>query len=470
MRTIYKKVDYNPAGDSFISSASFISSQYSKNMMAIPSPNALSKVAYLGSFPGLKLWSSGASLEPDRGIYNYLFQNKAWKVSGNTLYSFDSNGTQTAVGTIPGTDLCDIKANDNTLLICNGAGLYSCDGSTVTALSPGFTAVSLDYLNKQFIVSDTDSICRISDVGSTTFNSDNTFLAESQQDEVVAVKVFNQFLFLCGSKTIEPSENTGVGNPPVSRLNGAIIEDTGLLSRTAITNTRSSLYFLGANRIPYRLINFQSENLSEKNPGIAQLFRSYNANCFLSSFIANSQEIVAFCFPTDKKVWCFSELTGLWFQLDHDTDDQLWLGKTSAYLFDKQLIGDRANGNIYELDAATYQNNSVPMVRERVFRPLSGEMIAGSRDYFKMRMIQFAVETGVGVGDDNPQMQVSYSTDNYPFSNEHWLSLGRTGEYLKFVEDYSNKRFKSLVVKVRYTENTRFSIGAAGIYVRMGVR
>jgi hypothetical protein len=84
-----------------------------------------------------------------------------------------------------------------------------------------------------------------------------------------------------------------------------------------------------------------------------------------------------------------------------------------------------------------------------------------------MRLIQFAVETGVGVDDDNPQMMVSFSTDGgRSYGSERWLSLGESGDYQNTVETYSNRKFKDLVVKIRYTENTRFTLYDSAIYLR----
>jgi len=82
-------------------------------------------------------------------------------------------------------------------------------------------------------------------------------------------------------------------------------------------------------------------------------------------------------------------------------------------------------------------------------------------------MIQFAVETAVGIGDDDPQMIVDYSTDGgRSFGAESWLSLGRSGDYQESIEDHSNRKFKDLTVRITYTENTRFTLYDAGIYVR----
>jgi len=83
-----------------------------------------------------------------------------------------------------------------------------------------------------------------------------------------------------------------------------------------------------------------------------------------------------------------------------------------------------------------------------------------------MKSIQYQVETGVGVDDQNPQMIVQYSIDGgRTYSNERWLFLGKTGDYVT-VEDNSNRKFNDLVVKIKYTEPTAFSIYNANIYIR----
>lgn len=471
--TSFGKVPYSPVGDSFISSSSFISSQYSKNLIAVPTPGGSTEPAALMSMYGLKVWSSNTSLEPDRGIFKYLFGGYAYKVSGNTLYKFDSLGNQTAVGTIPGTGLVRMAANTTTLLIVvPGTGAYTTTGTSVSTLSLTFTPVDLTYINSQFVVVDTNGIIRVSDAGSISFSGSNTFTAESQQDKSIAVEAFNQFLLVFGENTIEPWDNVGTGNPPFERMNGAIIEDVGLANRDCITSTKEALYIIGHDNIPYRIINFQSQDLISRNPGIAELFMDYDVTtAYLSTFQSYGQDIIAFHFPSNKKTWCFSEKTSLWFELDHDVDSNLWIGKTSQRLFGKWLVGDRINGNIYELDDRTYQNNSVSMIRERVFRPLSGESLSAPRDYFQMKLMEFNVETGLGPSDDNPQMMVSYSTDGgKSFGSERWLTLGEQGDYQEFIEDYSNSKFKDLMVKIRYSENTRFTLGSAGIYVRKSGR
>lgn len=464
----FTKTPYSIVGDSFISKATDLSIQRTKNMIAVPSPNSLTDTAALYSMPGLKLWSTGTAGQYDRGIHIRLFKGKAYKVSGTGLYSFDSAGVQTLVGSIGGGDLVSMEDNGTVLVIVAGGTAYEYDGTTLSTLTLSFSPVQIAFLNSKFIMLASDQLVYVANVGATTFDPVNSFKAESLPDELIGIKVFNQLLFNFGSETVEPWEDVGAGNPPLARANGAIIESVGLANKDAVCETSDALYFLGYDKIPYRVVNFQAQKLTTQNPGIAELFAGYNKDtASLECVDIYGQYTIIFQFPTDKKVWAFVQETNLWHELDHGLHSELWKGKTARRLFDKTLVGDRENGDIYELDTETYQNDSVAMVRERVFRPMAGETVGSIRALIQMKMIQFAVETGVGVSDSNPQMMVSYSTDGgRSFGNERWLSLGEEGDYQELIEDYSNAKFKDLAVKIRYTGNTRFSLYDAAIYLR----
>lgn len=466
--TSFQRQPYTIVGDSFISSAKDLSSQYTKNMVPVPAQNSLTNTAALYSFPGLKLWSSGASGEFDRGIHRKPFLANAWKVSGSKLYKIDSTGTQTSQGTIAGSGLVSMADNGNVLFIVGGGTAYTHDGTTLATLSLSFTPAQVDYLNERFVVLDTTGRVHLSDVGATTFGTEIPFEAKSSSDLTRGIKVFDQFLFVAGESTFEPWQDIGSGNPPFARINGVIIESTGLANKNAICGTSQALYFLGNDKIPYRIVSFQARDIAENNPGITTLFETYTKEtAYVQCTKVHGQDVVMFVFPTEGKTWCFSEETSLWFELDYNTDGQLYLGKTFAWLFNKILVGDRTNGNIYKLDVDTYQDNSVTRVRERVFRPMAGETLGAPRANLQMKCLQFAVNTGVGVSDDNPQMEVSISTDGgRNFGSSKFLSLGEVGDYIKNVDYYSNTKFKDLMVKIRYTENTAFDLYDSAIWIR----
>lgn len=466
--TKFQRQPYTIAGDSFISSATDLSSQHTKNMVPVPAPNSLNNTAALYSFPGLKLWSSGTAGEPDRGIHKKTFLAKGWKVSGNTLYSFDSNGTQTNEGTIGGSGLVSMADNGTNLVIVASGTAYSHDGSTLSTLSLSFAPDQVDYLNERLVMLDTSGNVHLSDVATTNFGTEIPFQAKSSSDLTRGIKVFDQFLFIGGEETFEPWQDIGSGNPPFARVNGVIIESVGLANKNCMCNTTQGLYFLGNDKLPYRIVSFQARSIAENNPGIAALFDTYTkSGAYVECSKVHGQDVIMFVFEVEKKTWCYSEETGLWFELDHDVDGQQYLGKTFAPLFSKILVGDRSNGNIYELDVDTYQDNSATKVRERVFRPMAGETLGAPRANLQMKCLQFAVNTGVGVSDDSPQMEVSISTDGgRNFGSPKWLGLGEVGDYIKNVDFYSNSKFKDLTVKIRYTENTAFDLYDSAIWIR----
>jgi hypothetical protein len=299
-------------------------------MFAVPAPNSLTNTAALYSFPGQKAFSTGVAGESDRGIHKQLFLGKGYKVSGPTLYSFTSTGVQTSVGVIAGSGLVSMSDNGTVLVIIGGGLAYSYNGSTLTTISLSFTPVQVAYLNNQFILLASDGLIYIGDVGLTTFDAINSFSAESNPDPMVGIRVFNQFLFNFGERSVEPWENTGVGNPPFERMNGAIIEDVGLANQNCIVESSSALYFLGFDNIPYRVVNFQAQKLTDNNPGINELFSGYNKDtAFMQGLKVLGQDVILFFFPTDKKVWAYPQETELWFELDHDVRKR-WarLGRT----------------------------------------------------------------------------------------------------------------------------------------------
>lgn len=456
--TSFQTTEYPVVGASDPSRVTDLSTSSTKGMHVVSLGDGIKNKALI-SFPGLKAWSSGTVDFFDRGFHKRVFNSKGWKVSGGTLYSFDSNGAQSSEGSITGSGLCSFADNGSVLLICNGSAMYSHNGTTLSTLSLSFTPLQVDFLNGKFFALATDGGVYVSNVGTTDF--DASYTPNSSIGTPVGIQVFNQFIFNFTDFYIEPWEDVDSGSPPVARMNGAIIEDTGLLNRNCLAITGEAIYFVGQDKMPYQLLNFQANNLAHNDMSIGERFESYDmTDSYVQADRVDAKDVIRFVLPREKKTWCYGQQTGEWFELDHDVNNQLYLGKTSAFIFNKNLVGDRKDGHIYEMDAETYQNAGTSMVRERIFKPFAGEALGRPREPLRMRMMRFGVETGIG-GD---KMMVSYSTDGgRSFSNERWLDLGGIGDYLEEIEDYSNRRFKDIAVKVRYVGNTSFSLYSSSL-------
>jgi hypothetical protein len=462
----FNAIEYPIVGGSYKDASKPLSQQRTLNMYLEVTKSGRSD-AVLKSWPGLRLWSSGTAGEYDRGIYKKTFLGKGYQVAGSTLYSFDSSGVKTSVGTIAGGDQVTIEDNGFVMIIVGGNTAYSYDGTTLSAISYSFTPVTVHYLNNQFLFGATDGRIYVSTAGATSVISGNSFSPDSSSDTLVTPYVFDQFLNNFSTGTNEPWENTGSGIPPFQRMDGVIQEKTGLAGKDAINSTSRAIYFLGSDNEPYQMINFQTKKIGD--PAVSKEIQGYGDNnacrVFTTSF--GSMDFAQFHFPAANKTWLYCEQTQMWYELEHDKDAKRYIGNSIARLFNKNLVGDNSNGNIYELHPDENQNNGVLIARERVARPLSGEQLGNPRQRYKFNELRFSVETATGhTGEVNPKIETSISTDGVKFGDAAWHELGREGEYQQDIYHSTNVNVTDLVVKLRCTDNCRFSIYTASALVR----
>ena len=95
----------------------------------------------------------------------------------------------------------------------------------------------------QFFYDDDDGRVGVSDIGGTTVPAGNYFTPESNPDELVRTYIFNQFIYVYSTDSIEPWQ-PATGLPPVERMNGAIVENVGIAGKDAISNTENAMYFI----------------------------------------------------------------------------------------------------------------------------------------------------------------------------------------------------------------------------------
>jgi hypothetical protein len=95
------------------------------------------------------------------------------------------------------------------------------------------------------------------------------------------------------------------------------------------------------------------------------------------------------------------------------------------------LVGDYENGNIYKFDLDVYADNNAPQKWLRSWRALpSGQ---NNLKRTAQHSLQLEIESGVGLNlgqGDDPQVMLRWSDDGgHTWSNEHWKSMGKIGEY-----------------------------------------
>lgn len=460
----FRTVDYPAVGASYRSPSLPASAQRLVNMYPEALDNGLVNVA-AHNFPGLKRELSGNSGEFDRGTH--IFKGNLYQVAGSQLYLVSSGYVRTAIGSINGVERVSMADNGTVMVIVtDGFGEYTYDGTTFTSTTLGQNPSNVEYLNNQFFYDDDDGRVGVSSIGGTTVPAGNYFTPESSPDSLVRTYVFNQFIYVFGETTIEPWQ-PATGLPPVERMNGAIVENVGLAGKDAISNTENAMYFIANNGDAYQLQGFAPKTIS--TVAIANEWRSYTiSDALVQAVNILSLDFVIFSFPTDGKTWGYVEQYNLWFELETGTAKGRWLGNSIIRAYNSNVVADYATGNIYTLDESTFTDNEITTVRERIFAPLAGEKFGKPRQMMQMTEFGLSIETGVGNSSEiEPLVIIAFSTDGgRTFANGKFKQVGQQGEYQKDVKTNSNRHFKDLTVRIRYTEPNKFSLFTSYIQIR----
>lgn len=422
----------------------------------------------LNSFPGLKLF--GTATGKDRGMIEH--QGVLYKVTGTTLYSIDNLAVHTSLGAIPGTGRCIIEGIGNDLVITTegAAYQYTFGGSVAQITDVDLeTPNSCAHLNNQMIYDGDGGRFGVSDVGdATSIDGLNYGTAESNADNLLRVYTFNQVLYLFGEKTTESWYNSGVGNPPFDRIEGGIIP-VGIGAIHSAAHNDNFLYFFGDDRKVYRIPG--KENISTIS--LSQEFDDYLIvdDAIGFTFTFDNQNFYMLIFPSENKSWCYSESSGQWFE----PNESRYAGNSHAYAYGKNLIADHNNGNIYELDPNTYDENGTLVERYRDTAPITGLLLKAPGKKVELNRFELIMETGVGrvlsTSDnrENPYVMLSLSKDGgKTFGTERWRQLGQ--ENKRAMVSWSNLgSFYEGVIRVKFSDPNYYSIHSAAADIEVGI-
>lgn len=462
-------VPVNIVGQTYESRSRPLSVQVCRNLYPEVNPSSKTPTA-LQSFPGNKIFYTQSVIGADRGIYR--FNDELYKVSGTSLYKYTSTGSEYLIGTISGGSPCVFANNGSVIVIVTGGVVYQYNGVSLSiATDADFESPnSVAYLKTQMLYDGDGGRFAVSDAGApTTITGTYYATAESAGDPLIRVYVFNQIAYMMGSETIEPWYDSGVGEPPFNPVDGVIIEK-GLHAIYSVANTEQYIYFLGSDKNVYRLVGYQVENVT--SPAIGN-FLENNTVDDARGFVMKlqGQNIYVLSLKTANKTLCYSETTGTWFELSAGVSGDMSKISSYAYCYGKHLVGDYSNGNIYELDLDTFQDNTEVYRRERITPPISGDMFQKPGAVFSMSKFSLIMETGVGTttGSDydvDPSVVFSASYDGgKSWTNERWVKIGRLGEVVRVDWYHLVAGVREIVIKWYVTANVFASFHSASIDV-----
>ena len=351
--------------------------------------------------------------------------------------------------------------------------MYALDFTVLPASDGAFSgATTVDIIDNYFVYSRPSS---------QQFGASDALSPISQQlsfaskdgapDQLVALIVDHREVYLLGESSSEVWVDAGLFPFPFQRIPGTSTQH-GIAAQNSVSRVANSFAYVSRNLrgqgqimqmngyIPQRISTHAVENT---------LVNQYINDAIAWTYQLEGHEVYVVSFPTINITWAFDATTGLWYKWLYCTTAnqyQRHRGNCSCVFQGMVLVGDYANGKIYELDNTNYTDDGNNIRRLRRAPHLVADL---QRQYFEEFQIQF--QPGVGftglsvapyiyIGTPYtiyptatlvipatqtvvigfatlqnqtttlPQAMLRWSDDGgSTWSNEHWVTIGQTGKY-----------------------------------------
>lgn len=447
------------------------------NLFPIYDNNGKDITALYGT-AGLSLFAtlgSGAIREGFKSNKN----GRVFFVSGNIVYELESNGTGTNRGTLDqSSGNLTITENETQLAICDGVSIYIFTYSSNAfekVIDPDLPSVgTVTSLDSYFIANQTGTgKFYISAVGDgTSWNALDFASAEASPDKIERVFGALGQLWCFGSSVSEIFANTGASDFPLEKVSGGDFE-VGILAPYTVKAVGNTIFWLGQDKYGRGTI-YETTSVTPKpisTPAINMLLER----------ATSPEDIVAWVYQ--EKGYTFYVLTGggletsivynitngLFHERAYSNIDGAYeqhRGRCCVFAFGKQLVGDRENGNIYEMSMDIYSDNGEDIVRERIYKHLFNEA-----EKIRFASLDIGVETGVGLQNgqgSNPKIALSISMDGgRTYGTVYTEDIGKAGNYFDTISFRRLGVSESMTFKMKISDQIKVAI--FGSYLRVGV-
>lgn len=366
---------------------------------------------------------------------------RSFIVSGNTFYEIFANGTSTSWGTLTsGSSIVSMEENGQQLAICDGGSVWIFTYTTnafVLATSNIPVAGTVSFIDGYFVVNKVGTaqfyLSNLYD--GTTWDALQFASKESSPDNLsTTVNAFGQ-LVLLGQESMEIWTDTGNINFPFQRISGAVIKQ-GCVAPYSALSMDNTVIWVGRDKrgagIVYRLDGFVPSRIST------------HAIEFILQQVPDLTTLRAYTYQQDGHT--FYVLTGIGMNttLVYDISTKLWheraflnasgqfethRGVFCINAFGLQLVGDRANGNVYSMSLDYFDDNGNPIKAQRTFTHLCDE---GKPIRSGTLEVDFEAGVGTQTGQgQNPVCTLEVSNDfAQTWSPEYPVTIGAAGVYL----------------------------------------
>jgi len=294
--------------------------------------------------------------------------------------------------------------------------------------------------------------------------------AEGSPDDLVTLIVDHREIWLFGVNTVEVWYDAGTPDFPLARIQGAFNE-IGCLAAYSVAKLDNGLFWLGRDArgfgIVYRSKGYSGERISTH--AVEWQIQQYSTlnDAVAYTYQQDGHSFYVLNFPTANTTWVYDVSTGVWHERAGWENNQFTRHRGNCQMnFNNEIvIGDYVGGGLFAYDSTVYTEAGSIQKWLRSWRAIP----TGQNNLKRttQHSLQLDCETGVGLnGEDNsylegaylltenneflitedgdyivtqgalpvpgvnPQVMLRWSDDGgHTWSNEHWKSMGRIGEY-----------------------------------------
>lgn len=393
--------------------------------------------------PGLSSFKSGLGGSGIRGWFQAdgLVSGDIVLAAGTATYRLTSAGVSTQVNVKSGstaigsTYSARFAGSQVDLVMTVGGNAYYLDGTpewvdiTVGASTGDIVDVAEINQIHVFLENGTGRFWWGEAGDPTTVAATNFATAETEPDNLLALRTFGGLLYLFGTQSTEIWGNTGNNASPFRFLELSI--PVGIVGREAVVQADFGIFAVGVDRaagttIVYRVDNGRPQRISTH--AIERLIEdvavSSRSDISLSVHGWGGHVFIGLHLPGVGDY--FYDIAGAVWHRRRQTAETRYYCDTFIAAFGKIFGGSRSEGEVFRLDRDVYTEDSNAVRRvAQVLVPI---------DDGRPSIDSVVVEMQPGVGlvsgqGSDPQVMLRWSDNGWSWSNEISRSFGAIGEY-----------------------------------------
>lgn len=408
-------------------------------------PGGKGPAALIGT-PGLSIFATLPGGGPIRGLFQQ--DGRAFAVSYTNFCELHADGSFTNYGNVTPNDNRPVYMASNgvaghQIMIVSGASgwIFDTKSNTLSRITSGnfpqMKAGPMIFSDGYFIVlKNVDSTFAISGLeDGTSWSGLDVGQRSEGSDQFVSLGINQRAMWLFGSQSSEVWYDNGDNSFPFAPVPGVFVQD-GIVGPNAVVqgfdntiawistgNAGGRVCHIANGYTPVRISTF----------GVEAAWNSYStvADAVGWTYREEGHEFLVWVFPSANATWVYDAATKMW-------HERAWLNPATGqfeahrawchcYAFDKHLVGDRQNGNVY-VQALTLYDDAGNPIRSVRRTPYIGQE---NRWMFHSRF-ELELEAGVGTASGQgaaPQAMLRWSNDGRSWSSEYAVPIGGFGAF-----------------------------------------